>query len=156
MKFFTSKRFILGMLIFLLLSPCVWIGIWWFARDVRDIYGQPRQTCVFGQENEWVRLYVGGSSHATTSDRYILAYQKAGSSEKIFFSAYSSPTIKELKCGGDQMTIVEFGPNPDTYTISLAWIKDELVNRPLKFYKMTLQTPEYKDKVSTWKGIEIR
>ena len=100
-----------------------------------------------------LRLFVRRGSSATTSDTYSITYQRPGAVEKGIFSAYSSPFVDDLICEQDQDTLIH-DPNKPV-TLSLRLIEEELVNKPLRFYKGELRSPEYRDAVSDWQEVDV-
>jgi len=60
--------------------------------------------------------------------------------------------VKDIKCEQSEVILV-FYPGDYQEALSLDWIRNELINKPLSFYKSHLKTPEYWDKVSDWKYI---
>jgi len=107
--------------------------------------------CQIPQDEGILRLYTIHGSSVTTSDSSTVTYQKSGIRESTIFSAYSSPVIKNIECGQDEV-IFTFYPN-EPISIPVSWIKSELISKPITFYKMELTSPEYQEKVSTWKGV---
>ena len=108
--------------------------------------------CQLTENNAVVRLYEHHGSSVTTSDSSSITYQEPGSFKKTIFSAYSSPGVKNIKCERSKVILI-FYPGDYQESLSLDWIKNELVHKPLTFYKAHLKTPEYWDEVSDWKYI---
>ncbi|MEP6896244.1 MAG: hypothetical protein ABI986_11615 [Chloroflexota bacterium] len=108
--------------------------------------------CQLTENNAIVRLYEVHGSSVTTSDSWSVTYQEPSSIEKTIFSAYSSPGVKNIKCKQSEVILV-FYPGDYQESLSLDWIQNELVHKPLSFYKSHLKTPEYWDNVSDWKYI---
>ena len=108
--------------------------------------------CQLTENNAIVRLYEHHGSSFTTSDSWSVTYQELDSTKKTIFSSYSSPGVKEIKCEQSEVTFV-FYPGDYQESISLDWIRNELVHKPLSFYKSHLKTPEYWNEVSEWKYI---
>jgi hypothetical protein len=107
--------------------------------------------CQIPQDEGVLRLYVTHGSSMTTSDSWTVTYQKSKIKKSTIFSSYSSPGIKNIECGQDQV-VFTFYPN-EPISIPVSWIKEELIFRPVRFYKSELRSSEYRDEVSTWKGV---
>ena len=87
---------------------------------------------------------IRGQSHIRSQVRLRRQYS--------IFSAYSSPGVKDIKCEQSEVILI-FYPGDYQEALSLDWIRNELVYKPLSFYKSHLKTPEYWDEVSDWKYI---
>lgn len=99
-----------------------------------------------------VRLYEVHGSSVTTSDSWLVTYQEPSSPEKTILSAYSSPGMKDINCKQSDVILV-FYPGDYQESLPLNWIRNELIHKPLSFYKSHLRSPEYWDEVSGWKYI---
>ena len=108
--------------------------------------------CQFTDGHTVARLYKSNGSSVTTSDSWSVTYQEVESKEKTIFSAYSSPGVKEIVCEQSEVILI-FYPGDYQESLSLDWIRSDLVHQPLSFYKSHLKTPEYWDEVSSWKYI---
>jgi hypothetical protein len=108
--------------------------------------------CQLTENNAVIRLYEVHGSSVTTPDSWSVTYQEPSSSKKTIFSAYSSPAVKDIKCEQSEVIFI-FYPGDYQEALALDWIRNELVNKPLSFYKSHLKTPEYWDEVSDWKYI---
>jgi hypothetical protein len=108
--------------------------------------------CQLAENNAVVRLYEHHGSSVTTSDSWLITYQEPNSLKKTIFSAYSSPSVKNIECGQSEVILI-FYPGDYEESLSLDWIRNKLVNKPLTFYKDHLKTPEYWDDISDWKYI---
>ena len=108
--------------------------------------------CQLTENNAMIQLDEDHGSSVTTSDTWSVTYQEPSSSKKTIFSAYSSPAVKDIKCEQNKVTLI-FYPGDYQEALSLDWIRDELVYKPLSFSKSHLKTPEYWDEVSDWKYI---
>ena len=97
-----------------------------------------------------VRLYEVRGSSVTASDSWSVTYQEPRAKESTIFGAYSSPAMKDIVCGQNEIILVF---TDDQESLPLDWIRNELVYNPLSFYKSHLKTPEYWDEVSDWKYI---
>ena len=107
--------------------------------------------CQIPKDGGVLRLSVTHGSSMTTSDSWTVSYQTSKRKKYTIFSSYSSPGIKNIECKQDQV-VFTFYPNEPT-TIPISWIKEELIFRPVTFYKSELRSPEYREEVSTWKGV---
>jgi hypothetical protein len=107
--------------------------------------------CQIPNDEGILRLYIIHGSSVTTSDSWTVTYQKSRFKKSTIFSAYSSPGIKDIKCGQDEVVFI-FYPN-EPVSIPVSWIKNELIFKPITFSKMELTSPEYREEVSTWKGV---
>ena len=108
--------------------------------------------CQLTENNAVIRLYEVRGSSVTTSDSWSVTYQEPNSFKKTIFSAYSSPGVKDIKCEQSEVILI-FYPGDYQEALSLDWIGNELVHKPLSFYKSHLKTPEYWDDISDWKYI---
>ena len=108
--------------------------------------------CQLTENNAVVRLYEYHGSSITTSDSWLITYQEPNSLKKTIFSAYSSPPVKNIECEQSEVILI-FYPGDYQESLSLDWIRNKLVNKPLSFYKDHLKTPEYWDDISDWKYI---
>jgi hypothetical protein len=107
--------------------------------------------CQIPKDGGVLRLSTAHGSSVTTSDSWTVSYQTSKRKKYTIFSSYSSPGIKNIECGQDEVVFI-FYPN-EPITIPLSWIKEELIFRPVMFYKSELRSPEYREEVSTWKGV---
>ena len=107
--------------------------------------------CELPKDGGVLRLSTTHGSSVTTSDSWTVSYQTSKRKKYTIFSSYSSPGIKNIECGQDQVVFI-FYPN-EPIIIPLSWIKEELIFRPVTFYKSELRSPEYREEVSTWKGV---
>jgi hypothetical protein len=107
--------------------------------------------CQIPQDEGILRLYTTHGSSVTTADWWKVTYQTSKSKESTIFSSYSSPGIKDIECAQDEVIFIFY---PDEHTaIPISWIKEELIFKPVSFYKSELKSLEYQEEVSTWKGV---
>jgi len=111
--------------------------------------GEAVKICEIPITESLLRLYHGHGSLATSSDSSSVTYQESPTAkERRIFYAYSSPFIRDLQC--EQEKVVLIGHYETQYQIELEWINDELIEKPIKFYKYCLQTEEYKNRITDW------
>ena len=108
--------------------------------------------CQLTENNAMIRLNEVHGSSVTTSDAWSVTYQEPNSLKKTIFSAYSSPGVKDIKCEQSEVILIFYSGDYQE-SLSLDWIRNELVYKPLSFSKSHLKTPEYWDEVSDWKYI---
>ena len=121
----------------------------WGARTSTDSFVKE---CQLIENKAVVRLYEHHGSSVTTSDSWSVTYQEPDSSENTIFSAYSIPGVKDIDCEQSEVALI-FYPGDYQESLTLDWIQNELVHKPLSFYKSHLKTQEYWDNVSDWKYI---
>lgn len=96
-------------------------------------------------DNIIIREYISRGSHATTSDaNSIYAQIKNYPIERLIWSAYSSPFVKEIECLENNLIIKTTSNDPDfmVYEFSIEKIRIDLINEPIKIYKGRYHTEE--------------
>jgi hypothetical protein len=111
------------------------------------------EKCELPGTNAVARLYVLRGSNVTTSHSYYVTFQEGASPEKIIYHAYSSPGVSTIRCEVEAVILLGYHRKP--FVLPLEWIKSELVHKPISFYKLRLESLEYKDKVVNWDGVFV-